>query len=198
MVWHKYTEEEKQFFVDFVPGHSHKEIQQAFIRKFGWEISITQVSSSIKRYNLNTGRTGRFEKGQTSHNKGKKMTPELYAKCKGTMFKKGNVPQNHRPVGSERISKDGYVEIKVAEPNKWMLKHRLVWQQANGEIPKGHIVIFRDNNKRNISLENLMLISRNENLIINGHNLSGTIDEMKDLAVNFAKLVTTTNHRKRR
>ncbi len=198
MVWHKYTEEEKRFFVDFVPGHSHKEIQQEFIRKFGWEISIKQVSSSIKRYNLNTGRTGRFEKGQTSHNKGKKMTPELYEKCKGTMFKKGNIPHNHRPEGSERISKDGYVEIKVAEPNKWMLKHRLVWQQANGEIPEGHIVIFRDNNKHNISLENLMLISRSENLIINGHNLSGTINETKDLAVNFAKLVTTTNHRKRR
>ena len=29
------------------------------------------------------------------------------------MFKKGNVPANHRPIGSERITVDGFVEIKV-------------------------------------------------------------------------------------
>ena len=46
------------------------------------------------------------------------------------MFAKGNVPPNHRPVGSERISKDGYIEVKVAEPNKWRLKQRVVYEEA--------------------------------------------------------------------
>ncbi len=38
------------------------------------------------------------------------------------MFAKGNVPPNHRPVGSERISKDGYIEVKVAEPKQVEIK----------------------------------------------------------------------------
>ena len=198
MYGHVYTDEEKQFFADFVPGHSHKEIQQEFISTFGWEISLSQVKGSIKRYNLNTGRTGRFVKGQVSHNKGQKMSPEIYEKCKGTMFKKGNTPHNHRPVGSERISKDGYVEIKIAEPRKWMFKHRYIWEQANGKIPRSHIVIFRDNDRTNVALENLMLIPRSVNAIINNTGLSGTIDDTKELAVNYAKLFSATCQRKKK
>lgn len=194
---HRYTDEEKQFFIEYVPGHSHMEIQQEFIKRLEWEITLMQVKNSIKRYKLHTGRTGQFSKGHIPQNKGKKMAPEVYEKCKGTMFKKGNVPKNHRPVGSERINKDGYVEIKIEEPNKWMLKHRLMWQQANGKIPKGHIVIFRDNNKTNVVLENLMLISRKDNAIINHMGLSNTIDETKELSVSFAQLVSATHRRKK-
>ena len=198
MYGHKYTDDERQFFVEYVPGHSHKEIQQEFISRFGWEIKLSQVKGYIANHKLKTGRTGYIPKGNIPHNKGKKMPPEIYAKCKGTMFKKGNVPQNHRPVGSERINRDGYVEIKIAEPNKWTLKHRLIWQQAHGEIPKGQIVIFRDNDRTNVVLENLLLISQNENLIINRNDLSGTTDETKDAAVSLAKLISVTNQRKKK
>lgn len=198
MYGHKYTDEERQFFVEFVPGHSYREIQQEFVDRFNWEISINQIKAYIHNHKLNTGRTGQFVKGQVPQNKGKKMPPEVYEKCKGTMFKKGNIPKNHRPVGSERINRDGYVEIKIAEPNKWTLKHRLVWQQAHGTIPKGQIVIFRDNDRTNVVLENLLLISQSENLIINRNDLSETIDETKDAAVSLAKLVCATNQRKKK
>lgn len=106
----------------------------------------------------------RFKKGQKALNKGKKMTPEMYAKCKATMFKKGNTPKNHREVGSERISKDGYIEIKVAEPNKWRLKHRLLWEQTNGKIPRGYNIQFKNKNKTDLRLENLYIISREEQM----------------------------------
>lgn len=103
-----------------------------------------------------------FKKGFVPANKGKKMPPEVYAKCAGTMFKKGQNPINHREVGSERIDRDGYIMIKVAEPNKWKLKHRLVWEQANGPIPKGYNIQFRDGNKLNLDIDNLYMISRKE------------------------------------
>lgn len=197
MYGHKYTDEERQFFAEYVPGHSYKEIQKEFITRFGWEITISQVNSYIGNHKLNTGRTGYFPKGHVPENKGKKMSPEIYEKCKGTMFKKGNIPSNHRPVGSERINRDGYIEIKIAEPNKWMLKHRFIWQQVNGAIPNGHILIFRDNDKSNIALENLMLITRNENAVINHMGLSETLGETKELAVTYAKLVSTAHQRKK-
>ena len=38
--------------------------------------------------------------------------------CERTWFKKGHIPANYRPVGSERVNADGYIEVKVADPNK--------------------------------------------------------------------------------
>lgn len=109
-------------------------------------------------------KAARFRKGHVPVNKGKRMSPELYAKCAPTMFRKGNRPVNHRQVGSERVNVEGYVEVKVSEPNKWRLKHRVVWEQANGPIPPGHNVQFRDGNRRNCGLDNLYLISRADQL----------------------------------
>lgn len=109
-------------------------------------------------------RAHQFASGHTPANKGKKMSPELYAKCAPTMFKKGNTPKNHREVGSERVNKDGYIEVKVAEPNKWRCKHRIIWEEANGPIERGYNVQFKDGNPQNISLENLYLISRAQQL----------------------------------
>ena len=188
MYGHKYTDEERKFFEEYVPGHKYREIQQEFTKRFGWEITMSQIKTYIHNHNLNTGRTGKFEKGLVPHNKGKKMPPEVYEKCKATMFKKGNVPNNHKSVGSERITRDGYIEIKVAEPNKWLLKHRYIWEQEHGKIPDKHILIFRDNDKTNVALDNLLLISRGENAVLNYIGLSNTVDEAKDAAVNYAKL----------
>ena len=42
-------------------------------------------------------------------------------------------------------------------------KHRWVWEQAHGKIPKGYIIAFRDGNKQNCALENLQMMSLYEN-----------------------------------
>lgn len=113
---------------------------------------------------LEQSKLHRYQKGCIPANKGKKMDPDTYTKCAGTMFKKGNMPANHRDVGSERINKDGYIEVKVAEPNKWKAKHRVIWEEANGPVEKGYNVQFKDGNRLNVSLENLYLISRSRQL----------------------------------
>lgn len=195
---HRYTDEEKEFLREFVDGHSHAEIRDAFENKFGWNITIGQVRSSIKRYGLKTGRTGYFQKGRVPHNKGKKMTEEVYEKAKHTMFKKGQLPQNYRPVGSERINVDGYKEIKVEDPRKWKLKHVFVWEQHNGKVPKGHVVIFLDGNTLNTDISNLALISRNELLTLNRNNLHGKSQEITKTGINLARLINKTNEIKKR
>lgn len=107
-------------------------------------------------------KASQFKKGSTPANKGKKMRPEVYEKCARTMFRKGHAPVNHRTVGSERVNVEGYVEVKVAEPNKWRLKHRVVWEAAYGEIPGGYNIQFRNGNRQDLRLENLYMISRAE------------------------------------
>jgi hypothetical protein len=198
MYGHKYTEEEQKFMAEYVPGHSYREIQQAFIEKFGWEITLGQVNAYIGNHRLYTGRTGRFEKGQEAHNKGKKMPPEVYEKAKATMFKKGQAPINYRPVGSERISKDGYIEVKVGDPNKWDLKHRIVYEQAFGKIPNGYALLFLDGNKLNCDISNLKLIRRSELLIMNRWSLRGEDAQSTDVASNLARLIDETNRKKKR
>lgn len=124
-------------------------------------------------YHADAGRKGasspraaahRFVKGHIPANKGKKMPAELYAKCSPIMFRKGNIPGNTRPVGSERLTKEGYTEVKTAEPNIWKLKHRIVWEQVHGPIPEGCNIQFRNGNRQDIRIENLYLISRAEQL----------------------------------
>lgn len=113
----------------------------------------------------------RFHKGQIPPNKGKKVSPEIYEKMSPTMFKKGHISENKREVGAERVNVYGYIEIKVAEPNVWRLKHRIVWEQHNGAIPPGYNVQFKNHNTQDCRIENLYLISkaeqmRNENSLI--------------------------------
>ena len=119
------------------------------------------------------GVTGRFSKGHVPTNKGKSMAVDLYEKCKGTMFKKGNLPPNTKHNGYERVSKDGYIEVRVSK-GKFRLKHRLLWEKANGIIPKGHVVIFKDGDKRNFELSNFELISCRENMIRNSSQRFGS------------------------
>lgn len=191
MYGHQYTEQEKQFMKDFAPGHSYKEIQQAFTEKFGWEITMGQVKSHIHNHGLSTGRNGRFQKGHNTHNKGMKG---VCAKgCEKTWFYKGHIPENHREVGSERITVDGYIEIKVAEPNVWKQKHRVVWEAEHGKVPDGYCLIFRDNDRTNTDINNLMIISRAINAVMVRSDLHRYSGEMKDVAVKIAELKIKTS-----
>lgn len=108
------------------------------------------------------GAKSRFQKGQTPINKGVKMSQEVYEKVKHTMFKKNHEPVNTKYDGHERIcAKDGYILIRVRK-GKYVHKHRWIWENAHGAIPENHVVVFRDKNKLNLTIDNLELISRDE------------------------------------
>lgn len=110
------------------------------------------------------GKATQFKKGHISQNKGVKMTVEQKNKFKHTFFKKGNIPHNQVPVGSTTTTDDGYFKIKIAEPNKWIFLQRFNWEKENGPIPKGMLVVFKNNDKLNCEPSNLKLITRTENM----------------------------------
>lgn len=109
---------------------------------------------------------GMFLKGHVPFNKGMKqqefMTAEQIEKTKATRFVKGQVPVNIKEIGYERISVDGYVEVKTEKG--FVLKHRMIWVEHNGPIPKGHIVRFKNGNKLDIRIENLELVTCVQNM----------------------------------
>nr|DAS38679.1 MAG TPA: homing endonuclease [Caudoviricetes sp.] len=191
----KYTDEMKQFILDNYKGRYNQELADLFNQKFNTNITSRMIKSYKANNKLNSGLTGKFRKGQTPHNKGKKMPKEVYEKVKHTMFAKGNVPPNHRPVGSERISKDGYIEVKVAEPNKWRLKQRVVYEEAKGKIPEGCTIIFLDGNKRNFDIDNLRCITRSELLYLNCNGLNNS-NEITETGILMARLDRAKNKKK--
>lgn len=193
----KYTDEMKQFILDNYKGRYNQELADLFNQKFNTNITSRTIKSYKANNKLNSGLTGKFRKGQTPHNKGKKMPKEVYEKVKHTMFAKGNVPPNHRPVGSERISKDGYIEVKVAEPNKWRLKQRVVYEEAKGKIPEGCTIIFLDGNKRNFDIDNLRCITRSELLYLNCNGLNNS-NEITETGILMARLDSAKNKRKKK
>lgn len=162
-----WSEENKQYLKEIVEGRHYYEIVALMNNRFGIEFTSDQIKNAINRYKLNTGFNGRYEKGNTPYNKGKKglIGPNR------TSFKKGQLPHNYRPVGSERVNVDGYTEIKIKDPNKWRLKHIVIWEEVNGPLPKGYAVIFGDGDKLNLDISNLILVSRKKLLVLNRNGL---------------------------
>jgi len=73
------------------------------------------------------------------------------------------------PLGSvvERTRRrEGYPRawVKVAEPNKWELRARLVWAKHNGPIPSGMIVHHKDRNALNDEIGNLQMMTKAEHM----------------------------------
>ena len=193
-VKHRWTKEEKEYLSEITPGRHYKEILEMMNDKFEYQFTYRQVKSAIIRFNLKTGFNGRFEKGHVPAIKGTKgiMKPNK------TSFKKGHVHWNKKPIGSERVSVDGYTEIKVADPDKWRLKHRVMYEKYHNVVlnPK-ELVIFADGDKSNITKENLLLVDNEQLLILNQNGLINENRELTKTGLNIANIIIKLNELKR-
>lgn len=191
---HRWTDEEKQYMHDHLPGVPRREFAQMFNAHFGLQLSESQIIGATKRYGFRNGLDFRFSPGQLAHNKGIRV---CYAGCEKTWFKQGHMPHNHKPVGSERVSKNGYIEIKIAEPKTWRGKHLVIWENHNGKLPKGYAIVFGDGNRRNFDIDNLLLVSRSELLMMNKRHLHGANAEITAAGQKVARLYLDIAKRKR-
>ena len=183
---HIWSDEEKQYLAEITPGRGYKEIQSMMSCKFGFDYTHHQIKGAITRNKLNTGRTGRFEKGRATWNKGTKGL----TKANVTSFKKGQKSHNYKPVGSERITKDGYCEIKVSDTGRrWRPKHVLIYEKHHGKVPKGSAVIFLDGDKRNFDIDNLYLVTRSQLAMLNKNSLIQKDADLTKTAINVVDLM---------
>lgn len=163
---HKYTDELKQFIIDHNPGRTAQELADLVNRRFGLSLSGGAMNAYRKRKGIKSTIDGRYRPGHEPANKGTHI-----GGYEPTQFKKGNRPHNYLPVGTERINSDGYYEIKVADPKKWKGKHIILWEQHHGKVPKGHAVIFGDGDKNNVTIDNLVLVTRVQLVMLNKYGL---------------------------
>jgi hypothetical protein len=146
---------------------------------------------------LEHGKAFRFKKGHKSWNKDKSvfdyMSPESYAKLVPTQFKKGGLPPNTKHDGAITLRHDKtgkkYLYIRIAKA-KWVLYHQKIYQDVYGPIPKTHIIVFKDRNPLNVSLDNLECISKAENMLRNTlHRLSPEIKQTIRILTKLKKTI---------
>jgi len=105
-----------------------------------------------------------FRPGQTPWNHGQHYTAG--GRSAQTRFRTGGRPCNWQPIGSDRTTKEGYMQRKTADTGcsrrDYVPLHHLVWRMHGREVPRGHALVFIDGNNRNFDIGNLQLLSRAE------------------------------------
>lgn len=185
-----WTEKEDNLLRELAPGRTVYEISEE-LRKHGINRTPAQVRNRKKYLGITSGQAQRPSE-----------------KSRATQFKPGSLPHNTKPIGYERLSKSGYIEVKVkmrptALPDgkrcndNFVPKHKLVWEAANGPVPEGCIVVFKDGNKQNITLENLACITRKQNAVLNHAHIRCDNPDAFELCLAMADIKSAVSKRKK-
>lgn len=194
-----YPEKVRKFIAEHYVGVGHQNMADLLNKTFSTSYTKDQMKAYYARFKLDSGLTGFFHKGSIPFNKGKKGIS--YPGMEPSQFKKGNKPANWVPIGSERLSKDGYVEIKVQDgklQKNWRGKHIVIWEEHNGPLPKGHAILFGDRDTRNFDLDNLILVSRKQLVRLNQHNLIQNDAELTRTGIIIADICNKIGERKKK
>lgn len=186
-----FPKEIRDFIEKNAKGNGNLELTEMINKKFKTDYTMLQVKTFKKNHHISSGLTGQFVSGQLH----KYKTPKGFCP-KGSekgWFKKGELPSNLRPVGSERYNSEfGYVMVKTGHPNKWELKHKVLWEKHYGEIPEGYKLMFLDMDRTNVTIENLILVKNDELLMANRKNLRFKDPEATKTGVMLSKLMVKT------
>ena len=186
-----WTPEEDRKLVNIYPQMHNMEVADAMQRSYGSIVGRAQVlglkkdpayihemlmkeAQKLKK----SGEAYRYKPGAISYNKGKRLSESTREKVSRTFFAKGHQPWNTKQQGHERITKDGYLMVKLRN-RQYVLKHKWMWESEHGKVPAGYALKFIDGNPLNCVLGNLRLISRAENMANNTiHNLPEDLKEV--------------------
>ena len=209
----KYNEEHVAWLAANISGCHFKDLTAMFNERFGFALSVPAMVSLADRHGLHNGIDTRlnntwlgqvgvphqFHKGFIPWNKGQKGIN--YPGMAATQFKKGQKAANWMPVGSERVNADGYVDVKIQDgqlQKNWKGKHIMIWEAAHGPVPPSHCLIFADRNKLNVTLENLILVSRKQLVRLNQNHLIQDDAELTKVGITIADISNKIGERKRK
>lgn len=166
-----YSDEELSF-IEWRQAMSRRALHAAFVAEFGRDdVSFENFKALCSRKGWKTGRTGCFEKGMTPVNKGKRCPPGKggrHPNARATQFKKGSMTgaarAKYKPIGTERLSKDGYLERKIHDgmplQSRWRAVHLVRWEEINGPLPKGMALKCLDGDRSNTEPTNWIAVPR--------------------------------------
>jgi hypothetical protein len=145
-----------------------KEMHALFVQIFGrTDVSLATLNGLCKRKGWFTGRTGRFVKGERrADNPARKG--HCPPGCEKGWFKpgvrRGVATRLYKPIGTERLSREGYLERKVNDDlplqRRWRAVHLIEWEKVHGPLPAGHCLKCLDGNKLNTDPSNWECLPR--------------------------------------
>lgn len=173
---HLLTEEQDRYLRENVKGKTVMELAEMINQEFGTKLTAAQIKTYKKNHGIVSG--------------------------VNTRFKKGNQPVNTQNVGTIKKRDDGYwwckyYDDKVPSRKNWEQIHRHMWEEANGPVPDDCFVIFKDGNRDNLELSNLMLVTKQEALIMSSKQLFKNDKELTEVGANIAKMMAMANNRKK-
>ncbi len=189
-----FTQEEVEWIVKNHKGIGTDDLTEIINKKFNKNITRQQLKGFRSNHSLPSGVDTTFKKGVVSYRPPKGVRNSIK-----TEFKKGNKPHNTALIGSEVVKKGyWYRKIKDDSPvgqsrRNWKLIHHLVWEEYNGEIPKGNRIIFLDGNTSNFDIKNLALISGAEAAVMSKQNLFSNNQEITKTGNLIAKNIIAIN-----
>lgn len=201
----RYTKKESELIKKYYSDNGADYCAALILKKLG----IIRTSSAVKQkanalgLKTNFPNPSRFVKGHTPYNTGKPMSKNVYDKCSKTFFKIGRKPHNTKKDYSlrKRYDKKKYLYWMVKESDySWRLLHRVIYENYyNTKLTYNQIVIFKDKNHDNIHPENLMIITREDNMLRNNQYLKYPKEVVKAIRLNnkIKKVINAKKQNKR-
>lgn len=194
------TSEQEKFLRENVWGKSNTDLTELLNKKFGLSLNHRQVKNWKKNHKVSSGLTGHFGKGNVPFNKGKHMP--TVGRMAETQFKKGHKPSSWLPIGTTKMWSDGYMYTKISNKGstlkRWKQTHKILWEKEYGPVPEGYQLIFLDQNRQHISLDNLEIIKTSECCVANRKGLIFENKELIKSGIKVAKLIIKTKNLERK
>lgn len=191
-----FPEQVARYIAENHKGVGYQDMADRVNKTFGTHYAASQMKGFYHNHGLNSGLTGRFQKGNVPPNKGKRGMP-MHPNAIATQFKKGNVPTRTLPVGTVIKRGDGYLWRKIKDPNVWKQVHRILWEEKNGPVPKGKKLIFLDRDRSNVNLENLRLVDDGVELEMTRRRLWSNDPDLTKTGALIAEINTNVYKRKK-
>lgn len=207
----KYPQGMYEFIRDNSRGVSSGKMAEMVNEKFGTNWTRAGMKQFRQRNGIRSGCTGQFEKGHIPDNKGKTLDeyindPERVAdirqRISGTQFKAGQAPLNELPIGAIVTNAHGYKLRKKSmtggQWDRWEFLQRAVWEEHNGPIPEGMLITFRDGDKSNCDIGNLLLVTKAENAQLNKLELRSGDPDLTETGLNLIRLKNAARKRRKK
>jgi hypothetical protein len=192
-----FTNEQEKFITEHVEGLLNHSLADLVNEKFNLSITAKQIKRWKANHGLSSGLKG--SEGMAPPNKGTKGLFNVGGNK--TSFKPGQQALNYKPIGTERIDRDGYTIVKISDygpwHKRWKHKHKVIWEETNGPIPTGHALLFADQNKQNIALDNLILVTRGQLATLNKKNLLANNADLTRTGIIIADIAQKMSERKK-
>lgn len=196
-----------EWMVENSYGIDSKQLSEMVRERFGIDVPPRTIKSYCQRHGIKRGISGWFQKGHEPGTKGKtleeicKHDPEKLARVRATQFSKGHPPANTLPLGAIVVNSQGYKIRKKSmtgtQWERWEFLHRAMWEEAHGPIPDGMMVLFKDGNKMNCTLDNLMLATRGEHSQLTKWHLRSQDPDLTETGLAVVRLKNAAGKRRK-